>query len=97
MRSFHVLIEWILIFISRSFHINIRLSFRNNSSLEIEQGIDSVKLDDVEFIQIRYTDVPGRFLAKYYLSDKEGLYDFLRCGIGAVSYTHLTLPTICSV
>jgi glutamine synthetase len=82
MRSFHVLIEWILIFISRSFHINIRLSFRNNSSLEIEQGIDNVKLDDVEFIQVRYTDVPGRFLAKYYLSDKEGLYDFLRCGIG---------------
>lgn len=82
MRSFHVLIEWILIFISRSFYINIRLSFRNNSSLEIEQGIDNVKLDDVEFIQVRYTDVPGRFLAKYYLSDKEGLYDFLRCGIG---------------
>jgi glutamine synthetase len=63
-------------------HINIRLSFRNNSSLEIGQGIDNVKLDDVEFIQVRYTDVPGRFLAKYFLSDRESLYDFFRCGIG---------------
>jgi glutamine synthetase len=60
------------------------LSFRNNSILETEQGIDGgAKLDDIGFIQIRYTDVPGRFLAKYFQSGSmQGFYEFFRNGIG---------------
>jgi glutamine synthetase len=40
------------------------------------------EFENVEFIQIRYTDVPGRFLAKYIVSGSEDLYDCFANGIG---------------
>jgi glutamine synthetase len=42
----------------------------------------SGRLDDVEFVQIRYTDVPGRFLAKYVSADGTDLNESFRKGIG---------------
>ena len=35
----------------------------------LENGAEALKLKDVEFVQLRYTDVLGRFLAKYVVSD----------------------------
>jgi hypothetical protein len=35
----------------------------------------------LEFLQVRYTDVPGRFLARY-LSMPADIEDFFRHGIG---------------
>lgn len=39
-------------------------------------------LQDVDFIQFRYTDVPGRFLAKYLAVDPKDQFDHFRKGIG---------------
>ena len=36
----------------------------------------------IEFIQIRYTDVIGKFLAKYFQTDKSHVYEIFRTGIG---------------
>lgn len=36
----------------------------------------------IEFIQIRYTDVIGKFLAKYFQTDKSHIYELFRTGIG---------------
>jgi glutamine synthetase len=58
------------------------VSFKKSSSLEIDKDIGNVKVDDIDFIQVRYTDVLGRFLAKYILGDNEEMYDFFRYGIG---------------
>src|SRR5919112_1512809 len=35
----------------------------------LDNGAEALKLKDVEFVQLRYTDVLGRFLAKYVVSD----------------------------
>jgi glutamine synthetase len=35
----------------------------------LENSAEALKFKDVEFIQLRYTDVLGRFLAKYVVSD----------------------------
>jgi glutamine synthetase len=45
----------------------------------LEHGADKTGFEDAEFVQIRYTDVPGRFLAKYIASDSG---DYLRSGVG---------------
>ena len=45
----------------------------------LEQGADKAGFEDAEFVQIRYTDVPGRFLAKY-IAIESG--DYLRSGVG---------------
>ncbi len=37
---------------------------------------------DLEFIQVRYTDLLGKFLAKYIQTDKEHIHDIFRTGIG---------------
>ena len=65
------------------------MSFRDKSTLEFDHTInnnnndDETKWQDIEFIQVRYTDVPGKFLAKYYLlKDNEHFYDVCRNGIG---------------
>ena len=47
-----------------------------NDSLKHEERTG---LEDAKFVQIRYTDVPGRFLAKYIASDSG---DYLQSGIG---------------
>ena len=46
-----------------------------------DQGASKLELDDVEFVQIRYTDVPGRYLAKYIVSDIENQDDVMQNGI----------------
>ena len=62
-------------------NINIKLSYSYNSTTHKveEYEPDSVKkFDDMEFIQIRYTDIMGRFLARYFQIDGEtDLEDFL--------------------
>lgn len=45
----------------------------------LEHGADKSGFEDAKFVQIRYTDVPGRFLAKYIASDSG---DYLRNGVG---------------
>jgi glutamine synthetase len=45
----------------------------------LEHSADKTGFEDAEFFQIRYTDVPGRFLAKYIASD---IGDYLRSGVG---------------
>jgi glutamine synthetase len=47
-----------------------------NDSLKHEE---KTGFEDAKFVQIRYTDVPGRFLAKYIASDTG---DYLQSGIG---------------
>ena len=53
---------------------------RRNSALEPEekeQGIDGIKMIiDTSFIQLRYTDVLGKFLAKYVFENKETFDSF---------------------
>ena len=42
----------------------------------------SEELQRIEFLQFRYTDLLGKFLAKYVMSDYDELYGFLKKGIG---------------
>lgn len=65
------------------------MSFRNGSNsndplVQLEQSLNGEKLESINFLQIRYTDVPGRFLAKYLpLGDNHGsLFDSLNQKIG---------------
>lgn len=41
-----------------------------------------LEFDDVEFFQIRYTDVPGRYLAKYVVSEIDDQDDIIQNGVG---------------
>src|SRR5919106_6868331 len=47
----------------------------------IQNGVDAAKFKDVEFVQLRYTDVVGRFLAKYIFADTGDPADQLQDGI----------------
>jgi glutamine synthetase len=47
----------------------------------LENDVDALRFKDVEFIQIRYTDIIGRFLAKYVVSDAEDASDSIQNGI----------------
>lgn len=64
------------------------MSFNDNSLKELRQhGINSNNSspDDImaaEFIQVRYTDVPGRFLAKYVFSGNKSPREYFKSGIG---------------
>jgi glutamine synthetase len=42
----------------------------------------SEELQRIEFLQFRYTDLLGKFMAKYVMSDYDELYGFLKKGIG---------------
>lgn len=42
----------------------------------------SEELQRIEFLQFRYTNLLGKFLAKYVMSDYDELYGFLKKGIG---------------
>jgi glutamine synthetase len=46
----------------------------------LENGIDALKFKDIEFVQLRYTDVVGRFLAKYIVSDTGDASEHLQNG-----------------
>ena len=52
----------------------------HTSGLELDQ--EKSEFENAEFIQIRYTDVPGRFLAKYVFVGSEDLRDCFKGGIG---------------
>jgi glutamine synthetase len=56
----------------------------NDPLVSPEQLLNGEKLESINFLQIRYTDVPGRFLAKYlHLNDDaDSLYDSLRGSVG---------------
>ena len=63
------------------------MSSENNdylSTLASKHGFSNnhEKLDDIGFLQIRYTDVPGRFLACYLLKGDNNIEDLFRDGIG---------------
>jgi glutamine synthetase len=47
----------------------------------LENGAEALKFKDVEFVQLRYTDVLGRFLAKYIVSDTGDPSERLQNGI----------------
>jgi glutamine synthetase len=46
-----------------------------------EHGADQRRFDDIEFLQIRYTDVPGKFLAKYVVNYIEDQEQYIQHGI----------------
>jgi glutamine synthetase len=74
--------------ISYKRHIyGIDMSFRDASSLEElqQKNNSSSGPDDItsaEFLQLRYTDVPGRFLAKYVFSGNKSLREYFKSGVG---------------
>jgi glutamine synthetase len=59
---------------------------RSNPTLETagnEKGIDGIKMIiDTGFIQLRYTDVLGKFHAKYVFENKETFDSFFKSGVG---------------
>ena len=60
--------------------MNINQPPNTNFKNEYNDGIDD-NSNNIEFIQIRYTDVIGKFLAKYFQTDKSHIYDLFRTGI----------------
>ena len=53
------------------------------TDIDANRGIGfSEELQRIEFLQFRYTDLTGKFLAKYVMSDYDELYTFLKKGIG---------------
>jgi glutamine synthetase len=55
----------------------------NSFTSGLTHEFNNIKWDDVEFLQIRYTDVPGRFLASYILKyNDDNLENVFRDGIG---------------
>ena len=57
--------------------ININMTLNDS----LENGVDSLRFKDVEFTQIRYTDILGRFLAKYIVSDVGNPSEYIQNGI----------------
>jgi glutamine synthetase len=47
----------------------------------LENDVNALRFKDVEFIQIRYTDMIGRFLAKYIVNDAEDASESIQNGI----------------
>lgn len=53
------------------------------TDFDANRGIGfSEELQRIEFLQFRYTDLVGKFLAKYVMSDYDELHTFLKKGIG---------------
>ena len=48
----------------------------------LNQSESSNNMQDLEFLQVRYTDVFGRFLAKYAMTDNDQLQELITNGIG---------------
>jgi glutamine synthetase len=55
-------------------------NFKNESNENNDNEVEDS--NTIEFIQIRYTDVIGKFLAKYFQTDKSHVYEIFRTGIG---------------
>lgn len=73
------------------YEINSKLSYHPKGSdydtyvtdVDANRSIGfSEELQRIEFLQFRYTDLLGKFLAKYVMSDYDELYGFLKKGIG---------------
>lgn len=60
--------------------MNINKSPNTNFKNESNDRIDD-NSNNIEFIQIRYTDIIGKFLAKYFQTDKSHIYEIFRTGI----------------
>src|SRR5688572_4584603 len=60
--------------------MNINKPPNTNFKNEYNERIDD-NSNNIEFIQIRYTDVIGKFLAKYFQTDKSHIYELFRTGI----------------
>lgn len=60
--------------------MNINESPNANFKNEYNDRIDD-NSNNIEFIQIRYTDIIGKFLAKYFQTDKSHIYEIFRTGI----------------
>ena len=60
--------------------MNINQPSNTNFKNEYNDSIDD-NSNNIEFIQIRYTDVIGKFLAKYFQTDKSHIYEIFRTGI----------------
>jgi glutamine synthetase len=60
------------------------MSSGNNNSFMLgsRYDINDVKWDNIEFLQIRYTDMPGRFLASYLLKNSDDPENVFIDGIG---------------
>ena len=65
----------ILIYIKQKINMNMTLSDPPNHSAEV------FEFNDIEFVQLRYTDVLGKFLAKYIVSDTGNPTEDLKKGI----------------
>ncbi|MDR4512476.1 MAG: type I glutamate--ammonia ligase [Nitrososphaeraceae archaeon] len=48
---------------------------------KIPEANDNYDIKEIEFIQIRYTDVIGKFLAKYFQTTRDCIYEILRTGV----------------
>jgi len=64
--------------------MNINKTPKGDFKNEFNEYIYEIDEDNnnIEFIQIRYTDVIGKFLAKYFQTDKDHIYEIFRTGIG---------------
>ena len=60
--------------------MNINQPPNTNFKNEYNDSIDD-NSNNIEFIQIRYTDVIGKFLAKYFQTDESHIYEIFRTGI----------------
>ena len=60
--------------------MNINKPSNTNFNNEYNDRIDD-NSNNIEFIQIRYTDIVGKFLAKYFQTDKSHIYEIFRTGI----------------
>jgi predicted DNA-binding helix-hairpin-helix protein len=69
------------------------LSEKHDSyTTRLTHEFNSVKWDTIEFLQIRYTDVPGRFLASYILKDNDDCMENLfKDGIGLADVSTCTV------
>jgi glutamine synthetase len=57
-------------------------SKNNNLQSSLKQRSNTIKNDVKKFLQIRYTDVPGRFLASYISDNNDNFESIFRDGVG---------------
>ena len=53
----------------------------NHLQPSLKRSLDTMKNDDIKFLQIRYTDVPERFLASYILEGNDRFGSIFRDGV----------------
>ena len=68
-----------------------------NYPVAIDEAALKAKLDPLSYEVLRNAATERPFTGEYTDTDKVGVYKCKACSAEPVSYTHLTLPTICSV